>query len=279
MSIPVDWTEPECGQLSPTSVLSLRHHSTEDILTEALEKVRILEQLQNQRQGSSSLDLVPGKSQGSGEEFSCSQSISSSCSSGGDTRLKSSQSNQWRRNKGSGGGSGGDEDEYEEDEDKTPTPPPPPPHSRLNSRLTPPHLTTSLLPHSPSHAHHPNCDQPSYLQSPYVTPLSAKNNRYLLHPDVMNQHFSSEISVLPVPHILCPTHTSGGGGGGGIPSLAGMLGDDYTVDEKAYLADMIALKYLGSGGSRNHQGGEPTESRQLGYGRYIGVFEGLYSSA
>ena len=77
--------------------------------------------------------------------------------------------------------------------------------------------------------------------------------------------------MLPVPHILCPNHSGSGVGGGDPLSLAAVLGgDDCTVDEKAYLADMIALKYLGlSGGSRNQIGSsEQTESRQLGYGRY-----------
>lgn len=220
-------------------------------MAEALEKVRILEQLQTQRHSNSSLDLahtLPVATQGSGE------SPGSSCSSGGDRDL-ANRSNQWRKSKGSGGGSGGDEDDYE-DEDKTPTPPPSP-HSRQSLRMA-----------ATSPSHSLNLSQqpkPSYLQPPYMTPLSAKNNRYLLHPDVMHQHFPSEVSVLPVPHILCPSNT-GGGGSGDAMSLAAMLGDDCTVDENVFLADMIALKYLGL--SRNHAGIDQTESQQLGYGGY-----------
>ena len=263
-TLPVDWTEQECGQLSPTSVLSLRHHSTEDILAEALEKVRILEQLQTRRHSSTSAHTLPAKTAGSGGGFSssCSSRGSGDCCGHVSTQNQTltNRSNLWRKNKGSGGGSGGDEDEYEEDD---PTPLPLPPHSR-NSPLC---ATTPPF-HNPPLPQQPNYDQSNY---PYVTPLSAKNNNhYLLHPDVMHQHFSPEISMLPVPHILCANHNAGGGGSGGDPlPLAAMLGDDCTVDEKAFLADMIALKYLGlsGGSSRTHAGSiEQTEARQLGYG-------------
>lgn len=239
MSLPAaDWPEQlECGQLSPTSILSLRHHSTEDILAEALEKVRILKQLQTQRHGNLNFDrTLPEKMEGG---FGYSQSSNSSGGSGEHVDTGSAnRSNQWRKSKGTEGGSGGDEDE--DDEDKTPTPS----HSRRDT----------------SPAHKPGLSQqPSYLQPPYLTPLSTKNNRYFLHPDVMHQQFSSEVSVLPVPHIMCP----GGRAGSDALSYAAMLGEDCTVDENVFLADMIALKYLGLS-ERNH--GSQTEARQaLGY--------------
>lgn len=284
MTHPVDWTEQECGQLSPTSVLSLQHHPTEDILAEALEKVKILEQLQTRRHSNASAHTLLAKTPGSGTGFS---SSSSSCSSGGLgdrcghvsalNQSSSNRCNQWKRNKESGGGSGGDEDDYEEDEDKAPTPLPLPPRSRYS----PLHATTSP-PCNPPLPQHLNYDQSSYLQPLYVTPLSAKNNHYLLHPDVMmHRHCSSEISMLPVPHILCPNHNAGGGSGNALP-LATMLGEDCTVDEKAFLADMIALKYLGlsGGSSRTHAGSiDQTEARQLGYGKcciYVFFLHGIH---
>ena len=256
-----------CGQLSPTCASSLRHRSTEDILAEALEKVQLLGNLQSSRRQSPvpgcSLDQPAGMEghhlphhQSGVRLSSCPQSIRRSRAVEGlpspadlgkrslhSVAGRSSQC-QWRGIAGGSGGSCGDDEEEEEEEeegDMTLTPP----HEREKMSF---HISTprhSDMRYSNMRPPPPVSNPPSYLQPPYITPLSAKNGHHLLHPDVLHQQFSSDVSLLPVPHIVCPNMSSDG------PSFANVLGNDYTLDENVYLADMIAMKYLGLPSCRN----------------------------
>lgn len=132
-----------------------------------------------------------------------------------------------------------------DDDNKTPTPP----HDNKDDKVSTP-------PCPPPHHVSQNLEPPS------VTPPSAKHGDFFLHPDVIHQQFSCDVSMLPVPRIVCPSSGSYGydsGGMGDAVSFA-LLGSDYTLDENVHLADMIALKYLGMSGVRSSGGGNPGES-------------------
>lgn len=235
MSLSADSAHLGCGQLPPTTsrVHSLAggHHSTEEIMAEALEKLQILQKLQTHERrpllGYDHASPVEGV-----EDRSHSCSSCSSQGSGGQQDA-SNRSHQWRKGI-AGGGSGGDEDEDDED-----TPPAHSPQRRVH--VTPPPFQD--LAGGRFNFHH--------LQSPYVTPLSAKTNGYHLHPDVMHQQFPCEVSMLPVPRIV---YSAGGGNAGDTVSFAPELGSDCTLDENVFLADMITLKYLGMAGSSRNRG-------------------------
>lgn len=62
-----------------------------------------------------------------------------------------------------------------------------------------------------------------------------------LHPDILQQKFIGDISMLPVPRIMY----EGGRGAGGITFMNQVGGAEFTMDENVQMADMIALKYLG----------------------------------
>ncbi len=104
-------------------------------------------------------------------------------------------------------------------------------------------------PHNESTSEHA---QPVF-KYPYTPVLPLDQSLPPLHPDVLQQKFAGDISMLPVPRIMYSggraaggtigttttfmSHLYGGGGGGG--------GADFTLDENMQMADMIALKYLG----------------------------------
>ena len=75
-----------------------------------------------------------------------------------------------------------------------------------------------------------------------------------LHPDVLQQQFSAEVSLLPVPRIVGPVPNSSSHGYDGSTlgtalhprGYWNMAGSDSTLDENMQLADMIAVKYLGN---------------------------------
>ena len=138
----------------------------------------------------------------------------------------------------------GEDEGGELEEDFTPTPPRDDKPNGLV--LAPPPLPPDAGLSGPSHPRH-HLPHHQLRPPPWGTPLSAKSGHYNhLHPDVLHRQFSPNISLLPVPRIVCPDSASGSGsvGGASLASLA-MLGNEYTLDENVYLADMIALKYLG----------------------------------
>lgn len=134
----------------------------------------------------------------------------------------------------------------------------------------------------PSHTASSSTSAPYHHQPPsspplWGTPLAARNGSYplhpdiagkpyLLHPDVLAQQFSPDISLLPVPRIVCPG--TGGSSGRSLEAASfGILGggsggsNEYTLDENVYHADMITLKYLGAENLRNLRHPRPSASR------------------
>ena len=73
-----------------------------------------------------------------------------------------------------------------------------------------------------------------------------------LHSDVLQQRYGNEISMLPVPRIVCPVLTDNSNSYSDtslFPKRAqNMIGgsSDCTLDENMQLADMIAMKYVGN---------------------------------
>ena len=111
--------------------------------------------------------------------------------------------------------------------------------------------------HSQNHSRQMHRDQSEHFQPtpelkhPLLLGLGGGVDQSLppLHPDVLQQQFTGDISMLPVPRIMYMSSSSDGGpyyrGAGGTTFLSQLGGADYTVDENVQLADMIALKYLG----------------------------------
>ena len=96
------------------------------------------------------------------------------------------------------------------------------------------------LPRNESNSEH---TQPMF-KYPYTPVLPLDQSLPPLHPDVLQQRFTGDISMLPVPRIMF----SGGRAAGGttyMSHLGAGGGADFTLDENMQMADMIALKYLG----------------------------------
>ena len=97
------------------------------------------------------------------------------------------------------------------------------------------------LPHNESNSEH---TQPIF-KYPYTPVLHLDQSLPPLHPDVLQQRFAGDISMLPVPRIRFSGGSSRRAAGGTtfMSHLGG--GADFTLDENMQMADMIALKYLG----------------------------------
>ena len=72
-----------------------------------------------------------------------------------------------------------------------------------------------------------------------------------LHPDVLQQHYSTEISLLPVPRIVGPIPNNNSTLDTAAVYSRSMTSSDTTLDENMQLADMIAMKYLGTVGPQD----------------------------
>ncbi len=72
-----------------------------------------------------------------------------------------------------------------------------------------------------------------------------------LHPDVLQQHYSTEISLLPVPRIVGPVPNNNSTLDTAAAYPRSMASSDTTLDENMQLADMIAMKYLGTVGPQD----------------------------
>ena len=184
----------------------------------------------------------------------------------------SARGERWREEGGRGSGEGGDSGE-----DKTLTPPTP--RNRISDddvmQMTPPlNNTTPPLNHNQPHP-----------PPPWTTPLSTKNGnyllhpdvagQYLLHPDVLNRQFSPDISMLPVPRIMCPP--TAGNSGWSLDTFVLGSNNEYTIDENVYHADMITMKYLGDVQGVGHgAGSQQQQLRGTGAGGGLGR-EGLHT--
>ena len=95
-------------------------------------------------------------------------------------------------------------------------------------------------PHNESNSEH---TQPAF-KYPYTPVLPLDQSLPPLHPDVLQQRFTGDISMLPVPRIM---YSGGSGRAGGTTTtfMSHLGGADFTLDENMQMADMIALKYLG----------------------------------
>ena len=282
MSGPGDQEELVECQLSPIeSNFHNKQWSTEDILADTFEKLQVLENLQTKRRGSPLTDSqsfshrgsesgsrlidvsnlsVPGESEKVQYSFSGVHGSSLLSGSGkrcevgcddfsgtqSENRMESKElrnmnsSEHFCRSNGVEGSSssphsGRDAEKAEGDDDKTPTPP------RYKNQAD----VNSTFPQD-TEGYNTNGCHP-YPQPPFLTPLSAKNgSMYHLHPDVLHQHYSPDITMLPIPHILCPDNMQD------TMLLTAMMGNDYTLDENFHNAEMISRRYLGMSGSRNH---------------------------
>ena len=95
-------------------------------------------------------------------------------------------------------------------------------------------------PHNESNSKH---IQPVF-KYPYTPVPPLDQSLPPLHPDVLQQRFTGDISMLPVPRIV---YSGGSGRAGGTTTtfMSHLGGADFTLDENMQMADMIALKYLG----------------------------------
>ncbi len=198
---------------------------------------------QGRKTGSGSV-VENGRSRGEFADTSTSSFYSSQSYAGKIGSGSSSSNHQRWRDEGKSAGSGGEDDSS----DKTPTPPD---DSSAEVDTPPPNTAPPPTNEAPPHRHNQH-----YPQPPFVTPLSTRTGHHLLHPDVLHQQFPHDISMLPVPHILCPS--ASGGSDGDSLSFAAVLGSDYTLDENVHMADIIALKYLDMPGSPSAKAAEST---------------------
>ena len=107
-------------------------------------------------------------------------------------------------------------------------------------------VNTSTLPNKPQSLH--------TSQGSNSLPPSDPSDLPYLHPDVLQQQFRSEVSLLPVPRIVGPVPNSSSHSYEGSTlgtalyprSYWSTTGSDGTLDENMQLADMIAMKYLGN---------------------------------
>ena len=83
---------------------------------------------------------------------------------------------------------------------------------------------------------------PPVFMHPYTPVLPLDQSLPPLHPDVLQQRLTGDISMLPVPRIMYGGSSDRTGGTTFVSRLGGA---DFTMDENMQMADMIALKYLG----------------------------------
>ncbi len=269
--------DPPSERINPLAFPSQNQKwTTEDILADALEKVKILERLQSQKRASppkpneqdskehsslfshshsglSSRNSSQRILNGVGERltnccFSSTGSIEQNCSSSGRYQVESAdmlpgtpgvenraQTIQTRSTNSSLSSCTSEDDQPWEDrgrqDDKTPTPP----RGSKRSEYTG-HAECPIDPYMDKSEPVQHLNK---KQVPFMTPLSARNGgpSYHLHPDVLHQQYSPDISMLPVPRIVCPNS-------GDTILFTALMGNDVTVDENVYMADMITQKYL-----------------------------------
>ena len=281
-------------QLSPSSI---QDWSDEQLISDVLERAHILENIETEgchsipesrptvpppqdtsvgaKDSYSSQKVLPGVSELKHGENSrrvlvdskrntslgSSWSSAAQVSNGSVSPLSSSSHRRWRE-EGRSAGSGGEDN----DSDKTPTPPH---ETDSGGEMTTPPRNTAPPPHP--HQHHHNHLHPP----PFVTPLSARTGHYHLHPDVLHQQFSPDVSMLPVPHILCPSSSSSDGDS---TTFGAMPENDYTLDENVHMADMIALKYLGMPSTSGSHSGSTVAAESIGEtnGRNRGTYLELF---
>lgn len=107
----------------------------------------------------------------------------------------------------------------------------------------PPLLTE--ISHSGEDQPHNKSNLEHVFKYPYTPVLPLDQSLPPLHPDVLQQRFTGDISMLPVPRIMYSRGSSERAGG--TTTFMSQLGGgaDFTMDENMQMADMIALKYLG----------------------------------
>ena len=101
------------------------------------------------------------------------------------------------------------------------------------------------------------------LKYPYTPVLPLDQSLPPLHPDVLQQKFAGDISMLPVPRIM---YSGGSGRARGTTATTFMShlgGTDFTLDENMQMADMIALKYLGKKNELNATSDYDMTGKQL----------------
>ena len=105
-------------------------------------------------------------------------------------------------------------------------------------------LLSTEISHSGENQPHNKSKLEHILKYPYTPVLPLDHSLPPLHPDVLQQRFTGDISMLPVPRIM---YSGGSGRAGGTTTFVSQLGGgaDFTMDENMQMADMIALKYLG----------------------------------
>lgn len=97
-----------------------------------------------------------------------------------------------------------------------------------------------------------------YSPLPFSVPYSTRDGHVCchLHPEVLHRQYCPDISMLPVPRIMCPVN-------GESVLFNGTMGSEYSMDEDLHLADTIDQKYLGLGvhANRNHTSDEGDQWR------------------
>lgn len=121
------------------------------------------------------------------------------------------------------------------------------------------HNSGENQPHNVSNSEH---IQP-VLKYPYTPVLVLDQSLPPLHPDVLQQKFTGDISMLPVPRIMYSGSSGRAGGTVATTFMSHLGGADFTLDENMQMADMIALKYLGKKNELNATSDYDMTGRQL----------------